>query len=168
MTRSTVGSSLPEGSPETASNPDYALIREFLARGGPPRPFDSNPLARELGAQLLRADAVGGTVDLAFEPGPRFLQGNGCVQGGIVAAMLDFALAFAVLARLEPGYTHATASFSVNLLLPARVGRYRAHGRIERMGKRLAFASASLVREGTGETVATATGVMALRHPKTS
>ena len=148
----------------TLLNPDHALIRDFLAGDGTPRPFDANPLARGLGAQLLAADAREGSVTLGFTPGPQFLQGNGCVQGGIVAAMLDFALALAVLTRLAPGRSHSTASFSVNLLRPTRMGRYIAQSRIQRLGSRLAFADASLVLGDTEELVATATGVMSLRQ----
>lgn len=145
-------------------NPDHAMVRDFLAGDGTPRPFDANPLARGLAARLLAADAERGTVTLGFEPGPQFLQGNGCVQGGIVAAMLDFALAFAVLTRLAAGQSHSTASFSVNLLRPTRVGAYVARGCLQRMGSHLAFANASLAFEDTEELVATATGVMALRQ----
>lgn len=145
-------------------NPDHALIRDFLCGDGTPRPFDANPLARGLGTELLAADEREGAVTLGFTPGPQFLQGNGCVQGGIVAAMLDFALALAVLTRLGVGQSHSTASFSVNLLRPTRVGRYIARGRIQRMGSRLAFADASLALDDTEELVATATGVMSLRE----
>ncbi len=148
----------------TSLNPDQALILDFLAGDGTPRPFDANPLARGLGTQLLAADAKEGTVTLGFTPGPQFLQGNGCVQGGIVAAMLDFALALAVLTRLAAGQSHTTASFSVNLLRPTRVGRYVARGRLQRLGSRLAFAYASLALGDTEEPVATATGVMSLRQ----
>ena len=151
-------------SPSSPPNPDQALIREFLAGDGAPRPFDSNPLARSLGMRLLAADAAQGTVTLGFETGPQFLQDNDCVQGGIVAAMLDFALALSVLTRLEAGDVHSTASFSVNLLRPTRIGAYLAQGRIQRMGSSMAFAEASLVLEGTAELVATATGVMVLRQ----
>lgn len=144
-------------------NPDHALIREFLAGDRTPRPFDANPLACGLGTQLLAADAREGSVTLGFTPGPQFLQGNGCVQGGIVAAMLDFALALAVLTRMEAGQSHSTASFSVNFMRPTRVGSYIAHGRIQRMGSRLAFADANLAFGDTHEIVATASGVMSLR-----
>ncbi|EQD28310.1 thioesterase superfamily protein, partial [mine drainage metagenome] len=143
-------------------NPDHVLLRDFLAGDGTPRPFDANPLARGLATQLLAADARQGSVTLGFMPGPQFLQGNGCVQGGIVAAMLDFALA--VLTRLAPGQSHSTASFSVDLLRPTLVGSYIAQGRIQRLGSRLAFADASLALGDGGELVGTATGVMSLRQ----
>lgn len=148
----------------SAPNPDHALIRAFLAGDGAPRPFDANPLACALAAQLLSADAREGSVRVGFTPGAQFLQGNGCVQGGIVAAMLDFALALAVMTRLTADQSHSTASMSVDFLRPTRVGRYMAEGRIQRMGSRLAFAVAHLSLDDTAETVATATGVMSLRR----
>lgn len=146
-----------------AINPDHEFIREFLANPRPPRAFDANPLARAFRTQLIAAEQGTGSVRLAFEPGAEFLQGNGMIQGGIIAAMLDFALAFAVLTRLPPDRTHATVSLAVSFLRPARSGRYLGIGRVDRLGGRLAFANATLASEEKGaEPIATASGVMAI------
>jgi uncharacterized protein (TIGR00369 family) len=150
--------------PEFA-NPDQALIHRFLAGDGRPLPFDANPLARALGAELRAADPQAGRATLAFSPGPQFLQGAGMLQGGVLTAMLDFAMAYAVLAQMPLGGSCATVNLSVAFLRPAPQGRYLAHGEIERRGRHLAFTRAQLLREEDGRTVATATSTLALMEP---
>ena len=55
-------------------------------------------------------------------------QGGGVLQGGIVSAMLDFVMAGAVLARIDPALTVSTASMSVSFLAAAPPATYRAEG----------------------------------------
>jgi uncharacterized protein (TIGR00369 family) len=144
----------------TKANTDRALIRRFLAGDGTPLPIDSNALAADLGGVLEAADAESGTIALAFAPGERYLQGNGALQGGIVATMLDFAIAFAGLARLPDERHGVTASITVNLLKPPLAGHYRAVARLDRVGMTMVFASAQLVRTEDDSLVATATAVL--------
>jgi uncharacterized protein (TIGR00369 family) len=70
-------------------------------------------------------------------------------------------MAFAVLARLAPNQSAATLNLSVNFLRPARAGRLQAEGRIERLGARVAFATAQL-QEADGRLVASATSTLAI------
>lgn len=156
----------------TFSSPDQALIHRFLAGDGSPAPMDSNPFARALGAQLLSIDRKLEQVVLAFEPDSLFIQGTGVLQGGAVSAMLDFAMAFVVLACVPAGVSCATVNMSTSFLRPATTGRYRAIGELERCGKTLAFARARLVRnerDGSGaggeKVVASATSTLALSAP---
>jgi uncharacterized protein (TIGR00369 family) len=141
-------------------NPDQKLLLDFMAGDGHAVRVSANPLATALNAELQAADSTG-TVTLAFEPGPQFLQGAQVLQGGIVATMLDFALAFAGLARLPEGGAFGTVNLNVNMMKPALAGRYLASGRVVRMGKSMIFGSAELCRDG-GDLVATATAVMAV------
>ena len=143
-------------------NSDHQLILKFLAGNGTPLPVDSNPLAIDLGATLLEIDAQAGTVALGFEPGERFLQGNGVIQGGIVTTMLDFAIAFAALAKLPETQSAVTVSLNVHLVRPAAPGRYVARGTVQRMGGKLAFMEAQLQRAERADVVASATAVMAV------
>ena len=140
-------------------NTDLDLITRFLAGDRRPIAIDSNPLATLLGGQLLEADAKG-MVSLSFEPPALFVQGAGVLQGGTVATMLDFAMAFAALSALPTGKTCATASFTTNLLKPAAPGKYLARGTVDRMGSQVAFVSAVLQRADNQQTVATASSVM--------
>lgn len=154
-------------------NTDRDLVLELLGGGRVPAPLTSNPLARELDGAVLALAAERGEAVLAFTPPERFAQGAGVLQGGIVTAMLDFAMAFAAHARLGPAErTFATASLSANFLRPASPGRYIARGRIVRAGRRLLFAEADLIAArgepsdradaADREPVATASAVMPL------
>jgi len=144
-------------------NTDRALVLEFLEGDRKPAPIASNPLARDLGGELLELDTEAGTALLAFTPPQRFSQGAGVLQGGIIATLLDFAMAFAAHAALAARErAFATANLSVSLLRPAPSGRYLARGRVLRAGRTLLFADATLAPDSGGGTVATATGVLPL------
>jgi uncharacterized protein (TIGR00369 family) len=143
-------------------NLDHAHIRAFLDGGTAPMAITSNALAQMLGGQFLEADGKAGTVTLAFEPGPQFQQGAGLLQGGIVAAMLDFGMAFALMTRLADGANFGTASMTVNYLKPAPAGRWIVRGRVTRLGARIAFAEAEMQGEGKSDLTATASSVLPL------
>src|SRR5262249_6710979 len=127
---------------EAAVNPDHVLLKRFLAHPHIPRMIDSNPLAVALRAQFLGHED--NSIRIGFEPGEEFLQGNGVVQGGIVATMLDFAAAFAALAALPEGQTAATASLSISFQAAVKAMPLVATGTIERTGRRLIFVRSQL------------------------
>jgi len=140
-------------------NTDRALVLEFLRGGCRPVALTSSPLACELNAELLELHTEG-TAVLAFTPSARFAQGAQVLQGGVLATLLDFAMAFAAHACCAAqDRAFATATLTVSLLRPAPPGRYRARGRIVRAGGKLMFAEAELATEA-GECVAKASAVM--------
>lgn len=143
------------------TNPDKALLKKFLDDPSVALDVDSNLLAKALKCRLLAANKDG-NVRLGFEPGEMFLQGNNAVQGGAIAAMLDFAMAFAALAALPEDQGGATTSMTVSYLRPVKAGRYEAVAGLDRKGRTIVFASAELRDVGTGDLVATATSVMAV------
>ena len=142
------------------SNPDQVLIHRFLEQGGQPLPIDSNPMAIALGATLLAVDPQEGQVEIGFDPQPLFIQGTGVLQGGAISAMLDFAMAFATMARLPASGSCATTNISTSFLRPAPQGHYVATGVVDRCGKAMAFTQARLVEAGTGKLVATAVSTL--------
>src|ERR1039457_7267398 len=149
---------VPMPDPELQAAPknslDPVLIHQFL-NGGPPGAIASNPLAVALAGYLLQVDRAAGMVQMRFAPDHRFLQGNGVIQGGIVCAMLDFAMAFAVMARLRLGEAATTVNLNASFLRSARQGSYLASGYLDRLGNNLAFSHASLAA-AEGSIVATA------------
>jgi len=145
-------------------NTDRADVGRFLQGDRSPTPITGNPLARDLGGQILELDASAGRAVLAFTPGPQFLQGGQVIQGGIVAAMLDFAMAYATHARLTEERAFATATLTVNFMSAAISQRYLARGEVRRLGRRLVHAQSELVAPD-GRLIASASSVMSLLDP---
>lgn len=148
----------------TALNPDRLRIREFLQGPGAPLAFDSSPLLAALGTTIIAAG--NGRITLGFEPAPLFLQGASVVQGGAVSAMLDFAMAAAIMTALDDNVHFATASLTVSFLAAVKPGRLLADGEVERLGRRNGFARASLRSEAGDTTLATASSVLTLIPPQ--
>jgi uncharacterized protein (TIGR00369 family) len=127
-------------------NRDQILLHRFRDAPGAPLPIDSSPFALALGGRIARVDVERQSVELLFEPGPQFLQGANVVQGGVVSAMIDFAMAFAGLAMLPAVRSCATTTLTVAFQRPARPGTYVAAGTIERIGQRVIFSRGTLAR----------------------
>ena len=142
-------------------NEEHPLVRAFLDGGSRPMAM-AGPLAESLNSVVIALDPTAGSASVAFTPDERFLQGAGVIQGGIVTAMLDYAMAIAAFTRLPPGRSFGTVSLTSHFLKPCLPGRHLARGRLERMGSRMIFAAAELERDGAPGLVATATSVMAV------
>ncbi len=89
--------------------------------------------------EVLRAED--GTCEVRFATRPEFTIPNGVVQGGIVAVMLDMAMAMAAQGNL------ATASLHFEIMRPVQQGVLTVTGRIVRKGRRILFAEAEMVNE---------------------
>lgn len=144
------------------TNPDHALVHGFLATPTQPLALDSNPLAVDLATRLQAWDAEARVLTLRFSPVARHLQGNGVVQGGLVTAMLDFGLAFCVLALVDPPKTAVTVALNVHFERAVLPGELEVRARVDRIGGRLAFATAQLGPAGSAEVSARATATLAV------
>jgi len=149
-------------------NPDHTAIFDFLSGDGAPVPLTSQPFLKALKGEILGIDRDAGLMTLGFQPGEEFLQGLNVIQGGIVTAMLDFAMAFAGLARSAEGTQFGTVSLTTNFMRPVTPGRYVCRGRVVRQGSRMIFADSELMKEGDERPVATANGVMAISSSPSS
>jgi uncharacterized protein (TIGR00369 family) len=148
---------------QTATNPDHSLIHRFLAQATQPLAVDSNRLAAELGIRLTDWDAQACVLCLSACPAEQHLQGNGVVQGGILTTLLDFSLAFVVMAVLTPPRSAATVALNVHFERPVPHGEVSLRARIDRLGSSLAFASAELGPTGLSQVWTRATATLALR-----
>lgn len=87
----------------------------------------------------------------------------GTVHGGYAATLLDSACGLAVHSRLAAGQGHTTLELKVSYLraLTEDSGVVRGEGRVISMGRRVAFAEATL-HDGNGRLCATATSTLLL------
>lgn len=138
-------------------NDTRRVIAEAIAAEWRDMVRDCNPAFAAMGAVLV--DGTPGDVLVSFEASPTTAQGNGVVSGGEPAAMLDGAMAVAVLSVLKPGQTCSTISLNVNMLRAAKVGRLYVRAGVEKLGGRVAFAHGQLLGE---DLVPLATGSSSL------
>jgi uncharacterized protein (TIGR00369 family) len=143
-------------------NEDHLGARRFVAAPHQPWVVDTNPVARDFEMVLQAWDAQRQALTLSFRTHERHVQGNGAVHGGIVTTLLDFALVFPVLALLEPPRVAVTVSLHVHFERAVLPGELQAVARIDRLGGRIAFASAELMRRGQDDVLARATATMAI------
>ena len=137
------------------------MLRDFFEHG-PGRLVRAGGLALELKGELLEVDLDVASTLSAYELDERFTQGAGVIQGGVVTAALDYAMALAGFTRIAPGKTFGTVSMTTQFLKPVLPGRHLARGRLDRAGSRMIFASAELYRDGSPSLLATACAVMAI------
>lgn len=150
---------MSESPAPAADNESRRVIAEAVARGVRDFPLTVNPAFAAMKAVIV--DGVPGEVTVGFTAGPEATQGNGVVNGGTLAAMLDNAMAVAVLSRLQPGQTCSTVSLTVNMLKSGLAGRFVATASVVRLGGRIAFAQAQL-HAPDGELVANAVSSLAI------
>lgn len=143
-------------------NPDHALVRHYVSAPSGAVQVDTNPLAGDLLMRLQAWDDAARLLVIRFNPGGRHRQGNGVVQGGVVATMLDFGLAFAVLAMLDPPKTAATVALNVQFERAVMPGELEVRATIDRLGGRLAFATATLSQAGGTEVLARASATLSV------
>lgn len=138
-------------------NPDLDAVRAFVSGARPSGRIDTSPLLSALGAELVSFDPERKEVLLRYAPDKLFRQGAGFVQGGAVASMLDFAMAFAGFAVGEEGTSITTASMNASFHAPASAAIYEARGWISKQGRRAMFAGAELTADGRSVAAATST-----------
>lgn len=139
-------------------NPDLVLVRRFIAGGGATLAVDSSALAVALGARLEAWNPERRELVMSYEPDATFRQGAGVLQGGALASMLDFVMAFAGFTQLPDDSGLSTLTMNVVFQKAARSGRYTACGRIEKPGRRVMFAAAEIT-DGDA-VIATATSTL--------
>lgn len=108
-----------------------------------------------LGMEPLEFEPARGRSRIAYRADLRFTNRVGVVQGGVLAAMLDEAMALATVAMDQFRTVVPTLELKVSFVAPAKPGRFVAEGQVVRKGRSVAFAEGRLFDE-TGELVATA------------
>ena len=103
-------------------------------------------------------------------PGEHAYNPIGTVHGGYAATLLDSACGCAVHSRLTADqiYTTLTLNVAYHRAITRDTGAVRAEGRVQSLGRRVAFAEADLKdREGRVYASATSTLIILERRPET-
>jgi uncharacterized protein (TIGR00369 family) len=130
------------------------------------RLFAELPVAGLLGARPLRCDPHAGRMTVMFQAQRDFCNLMGSVQGGMLTAMLDLAMAFAVLCTLEDGHVVPSLEVKTTFITPARAGEITGEGMLVRKGRSIAFMEGRLFDpQGNLLATASATGQIRLRQP---
>jgi len=130
------------------------------------RLFAELPVAGLLGARPQRCDPHAGRMTVTFQAQRDFCNLMGSVQGGMLTAMLDLAMAFAVLCTLEDGHVVPSLEVKTTFIAPARAGEITGEGMLVRKGRSIAFMEGRLFDpHGNLLATASATGQIRLRPP---
>ncbi len=114
-----------------------------------------SPASEYLGLEILAVHREAGIVEMVFHATDKLCNKWGGVQGGMVAAMLDDAMAFAIGLNLDWGQISPTLELKCSMLAPCRPGKIFATGRVLRRGKSVGFVEGTLHDE-EGTLLATA------------
>lgn len=117
------------------------------------------PMGEKLGFTLVEVER--GHVVFEGRPDRSLYNPLGSVHGGYAATLLDSACGIAAHSELGPNRGHTTLELKVSYLrgLTERSGTVRATGRTVSVGRRVAFAEATL-HDGEGRLCATATSTL--------
>ena len=128
-------------------------LRRLIAMGGRP------PIGETLDFVLV--DAGEGFAAFEAMPSLRAYNPLGTVHGGYAATLLDSACGCAAHSRLTPtqGYTTLELKVAYHKAITQETGRLRAEGRVLSIGRRAAFAEATL-KDADGKLYASATSTL--------
>lgn len=113
------------------------------------------PFIQQLKGRIQSMDHDTMCAEIDFTISLDFCHSGNIVQGGFVTAMLDAAMSNAVFSALGYLAPLPTLDIHVSFLAPSLAGKFRAEGRVVRMGKSVGFLEGSLY-DPAGELTATA------------
>lgn len=134
---------------ETGPAMDVAERIRVLNAGAP-------PCVRSLGGSAEDYDPERRQIVMRFEMPLEFCHSGNVVQGGFVTGMLDAAMAHVVFLELGMRIALPSLDINVSFLRPTLAGPQRAHGRILRLGRSVAFLEGELF-DAEGRLTARAT-----------
>jgi len=106
-----------------------------------------------------------GAAVLSMQVRPDMLNGDGWLQGGVYTALVDEAMALALITVLDPGERIATISEATSFLSGVQDGTIRASGRVIRKGRSVAFTEGEVARDD-GQVLARTTASFAVLQPR--
>lgn len=111
----------------------------------------ANPFFCLMGIEVVSAGE--GKAVLKMTVRPDMYNGVGWLQGGMLTAIADEAMALALYTRLAPGEGIATISESTSFIRGVREGTIIAEAQVIRKGRRVAFMESVVRMDDAGMTI---------------
>jgi acyl-CoA thioesterase len=111
-------------------------------------------------AELIGAERTAmheGRACFELTVGPQHMNPHGVVHGGVVYALVDYAMGGAMVSRLIRGERCATLEIKINYVAPAVTGTLSCDARLLDRSRRIAVLEARIT-DGDGRLIAVATG----------
>ena len=122
-----------------------------------------SPFAKLLDMRV--ADPDDGSSAVTMPINPSHLQQAGRVQGGIVAALADYAFFRAVKPLLKPGEATTTIEMKINFIAAAETGELTATAKIISSGRRIIVGEME-VKDQEGKLIAQGLGTYMVIQPR--
>ena len=98
-----------------------------------------------------------GICEMSFDVPKHFCHSGDIIQGGFVTMMLDSVCTFAVFGNNPNVIKLATLELKISYFKASRAGKFRAIGRIETIGRSIAFLTGELFNEDGQKTASITT-----------
>ncbi|MEN3329641.1 MAG: hypothetical protein V7638_4448 [Acidobacteriota bacterium] len=115
--------------------------------------LDHVPFAKLLGIEVDSVEP--GHAVLSMQLRHEHMRNNAIAHGGVIATLIDSAMAIAIMALLEENERTVTVDLTIHYLRPVPEGSAKASARVVRAGRRVVTVSAELF-DGEGKLAATA------------
>jgi len=115
---------------------------ESMVRGDTPPP----PAATLIGMRL--ESFAEGEALVALDATAAHANPMGTVQGGVLAAMADAAMGWALMTTLGENESYTTLEVKVNFLKPVWAGRLEARGRVKSAGRTVSLVECDVLSGG--------------------
>ena len=117
--------------------------------------FNRQGMMKTINASILSIRP--GEIELEFPYQSNLTQQHGFIHAGIVSTVLDTACGYAAFSLMPENAAVLTIEFKVNLLSPAKGERFRAVGKVKKLGENITVTEGELFShvDGGQKTVAT-------------
>ena len=112
---------------------------------------NANPFFCQMGIEIVNYEA--GSAVLKMQVRPDMLNGVGWLQGGMLVALADEAIALALYTQLNENEGIATISESTSFVKGVQEGVIVARAKVIKMGRRVAFAEAEVFLDTIEKTM---------------
>mgnify|MGYP001055392474 FL=1 len=107
--------------------------------------LDHNPFVRFMGVEVPELGE--GYARFTLEIRPDFHNSQGFLQGGVIAALADEAVAYALFSLVPEGEMISTVEMKINFLAPAQQGVLEAQALIRKRGRTLSLGEVEVTQD---------------------